>query len=137
MQLTVGTEVEIEVDTSFVHRYLVGEAKHTVPPVSRISGTVAPTPAWFPEHVAVLNSRTGAISLVARRTILRVNNVAYTQPKTASNDRTWTVPSSKGKGTYKVTYTAGTGHFNCSCSGWQFRRACKHVTDAKKQLEAA
>lgn len=137
MKPAVGTAVEIEVDTSFVHRYLVGEAKHIVPPVSKIVGIVDAGVSWFPEHIAVFSSATGRVSYVAIRTIKSINNQQFNQPRVEQKDQQWTVSSSKGKGSYTVTYSAATKHFNCSCSGFAFRRNCRHVLDAKQQLEAA
>ena len=42
--------------------------------------------------------------------------------------RVWVVKGSKGD-EYKVTESGG--NFNCSCSGWRFRGACKHVENIR------
>jgi hypothetical protein len=42
--------------------------------------------------------------------------------------RFWIVKGSKGD-EYKVTENSG--NFNCSCSGWRFRGACKHVENIR------
>jgi hypothetical protein len=42
--------------------------------------------------------------------------------------RYWIVKGSKGD-EYKVTESGG--NFNCTCSGWRFRGACKHVENIR------
>ena len=42
--------------------------------------------------------------------------------------RMWVVKGSKGD-EYKVTENSG--NFNCTCSGWRFRGACKHVENIR------
>jgi len=42
--------------------------------------------------------------------------------------RTWIVVGSKGD---KYTVTQAHGGFSCSCSGFKFRGACKHVESVK------
>jgi hypothetical protein len=42
--------------------------------------------------------------------------------------RVWVVKGSKGD-EYKVTENSG--NFNCSCSGFRFRGACKHVENIR------
>lgn len=43
------------------------------------------------------------------------------------------VKSSKGKATYKVSYKNSS--WNCTCSGFSFRRKCSHVDGVKKDLK--
>jgi hypothetical protein len=45
--------------------------------------------------------------------------------------RVWTVKGSKGD-EYKVTESGG--NFNCSCQGWKFRGACKHVESIRQAV---
>lgn len=52
--------------------------------------------------------------------------------KNASKDIFKEVKSSKGKTTYKVSFRSG--YWNCTCSGFGFRRKCSHVEDVKKEL---
>ena len=62
--------------------------------------------------------------------ITRVHAIEYITGKpgkVVSNDvRTWTVAGSKGD-QYTVSQT-GT-KWNCTCSGFQFRKMCKHVKE--------
>lgn len=46
--------------------------------------------------------------------------------------RTFQVTNSKGNGFYQVIVS--NGHASCSCTGFGFRRTCKHVDHIKKQL---
>jgi hypothetical protein len=43
--------------------------------------------------------------------------------------RSWTVKGSKGD-EYRITESGG--NFNCSCQGWKFRGACKHVESIRQ-----
>jgi hypothetical protein len=45
--------------------------------------------------------------------------------------RSWTVKGSKGD-EYKVTESGG--NFDCSCQGWKFRGACKHVESIRQAV---
>lgn len=42
------------------------------------------------------------------------------------------IKSSKGNTTYKVSFRSGS--WNCTCSGFGFRRKCSHVESVKKDL---
>jgi hypothetical protein len=44
----------------------------------------------------------------------------------------WQVPSSKGDKKYTVTFNNGSWY--CECSGFGFRKHCRHVDDVKKSL---
>lgn len=59
-----------------------------------------------------------------RTTIVSINNQAVEQKE--STVKTFTVKGSKGD-TYTVTVNAGASH--CTCSGFQFRKSCKHVKE--------
>ena len=43
------------------------------------------------------------------------------------------VKSSKGKTSYKVSFKSGS--WNCTCSGFGFRRKCTHVDSIKSELK--
>jgi hypothetical protein len=45
--------------------------------------------------------------------------------------RVWTVKGSKGD-EYRVTESGG--DFQCSCQGWKFRGACKHVESIRQTV---
>lgn len=59
-----------------------------------------------------------------RSTIVSINNQTIEQKE--STVKTFTVKGSKGD-TYTVTVNSGTSH--CTCSGFQFRKSCKHVKE--------
>jgi len=59
-----------------------------------------------------------------RSTIVSINNQTIEQKESAV--KTFTVKGSKGD-TYTVTVNSGASH--CTCSGFQFRKSCKHVKE--------
>lgn len=130
--LAPGTAVEIVVDSSYVHRYLVASMRHIVQPTTTIRGVVVPTPAWMGDNVSVADSSTGRVSYLNPQRIISINNKAVTKPALPAKDQTWTVSSSKGKDSYVVRREASNGRYSCTCAGFQFRRNCRHIDDVRK-----
>jgi hypothetical protein len=64
------------------------------------------------------------VRVIARKNIVSINNQAVAPMK--SDVRTVKVKGSKGD---EYIVTVGAGKTNCTCSGFQFRRSCKHVKD--------
>lgn len=62
--------------------------------------------------------------VIKRNKIVAIDNKAYEQKDNAV--KTFSVKGSKGD-TYTVTI--GTGKYHCTCSGFQFRKMCKHVKE--------
>lgn len=48
-----------------------------------------------------------------------------------SEYRTWTVKGSKGS---EYVVTQDRGQYSCTCPGFGFRRACKHVDEIKNEI---
>jgi hypothetical protein len=44
--------------------------------------------------------------------------------------RTWTVAGSRGD---SYTVSENNSEWNCTCAGWKFRGACKHVTELQTE----
>lgn len=55
------------------------------------------------------------------------------KPTLKQNDIFKEVKSSKGNTTYKVSFRSGS--WNCTCSGFGFRRKCSHVEGIKEDLK--
>ncbi len=73
------------------------------------------------------------IKIDVRGRKFQVNPVQYktkVEPE-VSEGRTWTVKGSKGD-EYKVTEHSG--DFQCTCSGFRFRGACKHVESIRSTV---
>jgi hypothetical protein len=127
----IGMQVQVLVDSSFVHRYLVDSCKYLVAPKSVIHGTVMETPAWMSGYLTIFNNETKTPNYIAPHLIMSINNEAVVHPK-ASNDVITQVLSSDGKQKYTVCQDGKTKKWSCSCSGFQFRGRCKHITLASK-----
>jgi len=55
-----------------------------------------------------------------------MRTATLTAPALAETDHgTITVPSSKGGGSYQVTFAGHARH--CTCRGWAYRTRCRHV----------
>jgi hypothetical protein len=52
------------------------------------------------------------------------------ETKAFTGDAQYTIPGSKG---LPYTVTLHRGQWNCSCTGFGFRRRCRHVEEAKEQ----
>ncbi len=63
--------------------------------------------------------------VISRNKIVSIDNKPVEQQK-ESTVKTFSVKGSKGD-TYTVTVSPGKYH--CTCSGFQFRRSCKHITE--------
>jgi hypothetical protein len=123
-----NTHVELVVNSAHVHAYLTDDAKHRRAPKVQITGTWVKSPKWFADYVTVENATTGRTHHVPHYLILQVNEVTPDVPQITS-DRTFEVPASKGGTPYKVTQNGVTKKWSCTCSGWQFRQKCRHVTE--------
>lgn len=65
------------------------------------------------------------VRVIQRKWILSIDGVA-TEPIASSRTLTRTVQGSKGE-VYVVTVSGNSA--SCTCSGFQFRRSCKHIKD--------
>lgn len=128
----VGQVVEVLVDTSYVHRYLVASAKHIVAPQTLMRGTVVPTPSHMAGHLTMVNAVTGVTNYIIAHDIISINNKKFSKPEPTA-DKIMLVKSSKGKETYNVKQNGVTKKWSCTCSGFQFRKSCRHVLEAQKK----
>jgi len=64
----------------------------------------------------------------------RITNIEYADGRTATKEtvdidtRTWSVEGSRGS-RYTVIRTRSS--WTCTCSGFQFRKSCRHITELK------
>jgi hypothetical protein len=50
----------------------------------------------------------------------------------SSKEWSWQIKNSKGTGFYTVTFDKG--GWSCDCTGYGFRRKCRHIDEAKTKL---
>ena len=62
--------------------------------------------------------------VINKSLIISINNQAMEQ--TDSSVKTFSVKGSRGD---SYTVTVGSGKIHCTCSGFQFRKSCKHVKE--------
>ena len=122
----VGKEITVTVSNPLVasaHLY----AKGVVPKTLTFTGTVFPTQKWQDAH-KVFNLSTGQKQFQFREielgSVIAVDGVAQKIKVDPPKTRVWVVKGSKGND-YTVTETAG--RRTCTCTGFGFRRTCRHI----------
>lgn len=126
--LAIGTTVTVTVhNTAWAHKHRYA---YHVPKVLRYTGKVTATPKWAGDDLALTTGeRKFPVRLLNRSDILAVDGQAVAAPPAATN-RSWVVEGSKGN---SYTVTEERGHWNCTCSGFQFKKQCKHVADKQRE----
>ena len=56
-----------------------------------------------------------------------------TETKKIAGNKVWKVANSKGNGYYAVTQQNGS--WSCTCPGYGFRRACRHIEETKNKIK--
>lgn len=98
--------------------YVIG-AKPTID----IAGKLTKLPKWCPpDSIALIRDSDGGLSVISPKSILSIDGKKFKAvlPKVKS----WKIAGSKGS-TYVVTES--NGHYTCTCTGFQFRKSCKHL----------
>ena len=111
-----------------------GYLSNTYSNIETYEGEIIPNPKWV--HSDSICLSTGdeffPMRIIKKSTIVSQDNNAYISDyKEEEKPRTFEVKGSKGD-LYCVT--VDTGVWTCDCKGFQFRRSCKHVGDAKEKL---
>ena len=92
-------------------------------PTIDIRGKLTNVPKWCdPKTIALIRDYDGGLSLISHNLIVKIDGKKFKaeQPKVKS----WSIAGSKGA-TYVVMET--NGRFSCTCTGFQFRKSCKHL----------
>ena len=113
-------------------RHLYAAHMH-IPEFVTYSGTVYPRQKW--QGPTTLNLTTGRPEWPWRElqdaqivTVRAGGQTLEPLRGEVSKDRVWEVAGSKGA-TYTVTEVSGKR--TCTCAGFQFRHACKHINEVK------
>ena len=90
------------------------------------NGEEMPLPKWveYPAIALSTGERNFPVRIIARENIISINNETTKFVAEPVTKRTVKVSGSKGS-TYLVTIDGK--HKSCTCSGFQFRRNCKHI----------
>jgi hypothetical protein len=124
MELTVGNTVTLKVKNILWPMRLAYTPYRTIPEFDYYTGTVV-THKWFkPTEVGL---STGDSSFPFRR-IQKDRIVSVDGAESAKTpllgDTIFSVPGSNGN---VYTVTLSNGKATCDCSGFQYRKSCKHV----------
>jgi len=127
----IGTFVEVEVIDSAYSRKHVYEKPWLISPTFKCKGKVLPSPSWQ-KNGGFLNISADfgtqgirQISLDKIVSIIIVTNLNSVQHKPiVQHHKSWTVKSSNGN---EYTITEFAGKRKCTCTGFSFRKKCKHI----------
>lgn len=125
----VGQLVEIVLDDSFVHGYLIDDSKHRAQPTMTMRGIVIDTPVWMQQHavLSILNLANEARCHIPAHRIISIGGVKFDK-KPVTADRVFEVTSSKTGEKYLVTQNGRSKKWSCTCVGFQFHSKCRHAT---------
>lgn len=126
--LQVGNDVVIKVRHvlwDVRHRYATGVVG---PEFEYYSGTVTQQKYTNPDEIAITtNDPRIAFRRIQRSRIVEVGGVKIDYVPPSPNKIVKTIQGSKGD-TYIVTKE--NGKTTCTCSGFQYRKACRHIAEA-------
>lgn len=103
-----------------------------IPPIQHFTGTIISNPSWVRnDSICLTTGETRfPFRIIPKKDIVK-SSVAINYSKPSSDKNIFLVRGSKGQ---EYTITRKSDHWNCTCVGFEFRHACKHVAAAKKLL---
>lgn len=116
-----------------------GPLGHIEPDTYEVRGKVSAMPHWDrdPDHFAVVVPNSPVrLRIIDIHRVLSINGEPLFHRKGKSprlSKQTFVISASKGGNSYTVTFE--NGQWKCTCAGYNFRRNCRHVTEAKTKLE--
>lgn len=118
-----GSKVEI---TFVFPSYVIGSPKVSQ---TTITGIVEKATKFTPPDFVRLATDFETPVRIREIPLERITNIKYVDGSIAvrqikSENKSWTVPGSKGN-TYNVVNNRNS--WSCTCTGFQFRRNCKHI----------
>lgn len=91
-------------------------------PTFTLHGKLAKAPSWCPpETIALIRNEDGGLSIINPKNVVEIDGKKYVYK---NQTKTYSIQGSKGN-TYVVT--EANGKYTCSCTGFQFRKTCKHL----------
>lgn len=104
-----------------------------IPEFNTYTGTICPpTKGMDPTAVFLTTGdKHYPIRVIDRERIVSVGGKPIESVKITT--KTFTISGSKGN---KYTVTKDGNHLSCTCTGFSFRRQCKHVNEVKEKMAA-
>lgn len=106
-----------------------------IPDVETYTGNIIANPKWLgDDHICLTTGEAWfPYRMIKKANIVSSSiDIAYSAPKTDKN-----IFEAKGSKGNIYTITRENSNWSCTCVGFGFRRACKHVVAAKKLLDKA
>ena len=96
-----------------------------------ITGEILNTVKWLkPDEIAITNpDHPNKFSILHKKNILWIKDLAGNKStvKVADPDyKQWTVKGSKGN---EYLVIRQKGQYNCTCTGFTYRKTCRHITE--------
>jgi len=97
------------------------------PSTSIFTGTLIPNPEWVADDCITMQLEDGSLAVIPKQEI-----VGQPPEPDKASAASYQVKGSKGN-LYTVTRTGKI--WSCTCTGFQFRKDCKHIREAKGKEE--
>jgi len=95
-----------------------------------ITGEILNTIKWLqPDEIAVANpNHPNGFSILHKKNILWIKDLQghKSTVKIDPDYKQWTVKGSKGNDYLVIRQK---GQYNCNCTGFQYRKSCRHITE--------
>lgn len=112
----------------FDKRHLYG---YNIKEFDTYHGEIIDTPKWVAYEAVCLTCPPGTgmpFRVIPRNEIVSIGDELVEHKPAAEKPRTVTIKGSKGD-TYIVT--VNNNSYNCTCSGFQFRKSCRHIAEVR------
>ena len=97
------------------------------PDVNTFEGTVVPSYKWLTDRqFCITGDDTMKIRVIDMEFVKDIELLSGSMQNVNTNIQVFEVEGSKGK---KYTVTKDSKGWDCTCSGFQFRKQCKHVSE--------
>ena len=121
----VGSKIRIKVRDTFGPRMIPPRADHRF-----YEGTVVDKYKCLdPSYFCMTGDANWPVRSIKADNVLDIEYLEGSGTVLRNDVKVWTVKGSKGN---EYLVTMDRGNYSCTCPGFGFRRACKHVDEAKK-----
>jgi len=128
--MNIGETVTVEMPN--FSAVLTGPNAHLDSKTFKVTGKVIAPPAWLKdkEHFALFVADSPVpVRVFDRRRVISIDGIQVSQ-EIDTSIRSFAIKGSKGE---YYTVLASKNAWTCTCVGFQFRKYCKHIDEAKSK----